>query len=376
MLARVRWLEPRGEKSGWTEARLFVGTAESPARVRPVALDASAPIASTGTAEEIVEIVAARPVAVTRGDRLVLRRLSPATTLGGGTVLDPVWRRPKIAGRRQRVDALAGTSANAAVAWLAEAGVRGLLPHDLARRWGSAFEPASEFLRREVTEGRAIALAVGRETRFVAPATLQTLATRATTLLTRRLTSDQVASGIPRAEFLQRLLPGASIDLAEAHLRALVGLGVAVADGDLLRAPGARPPQDDENSKLAEAIALAFDRAGLQPPSPGEVRQALSAKAQILEGLIVSLIRRGRLVRLSSGLVLSAKAVDQLEADLRATGWESFNVAQFKERFGLTRKWAIPLLEQLDGRRATRRVGEERRILPPRTGPPPTGGDR
>ena len=271
LLAQVRWLEPREEKAGWTDVRLFLGTAESPARVRTLSLDS--PLALRGATDnlvDIVEIVAAHPVAAARGDRLVLRRLSPATTLGGGWVLDPVWRRPRLANRRVRVEALAGTAANAASAWLAESGARGLLANDLARRWGSGLAPASEFLRREVSDGRAIALAVGRDTRFIAPATLQRLAQRATALLSRHGGSATSSTGMPRAEFLQRLLPGAAIDLGEAHLRALLGLAVVVAEDDTLRLPGPRPPQEDETSKLAEAIAQAFDRAGLSPPSPGK----------------------------------------------------------------------------------------------------------
>ena len=55
-------------------------------------------------------------------------------------------------------------------------------------------------------------------------------------------------------------------------------------------------------------------------------------------------------------------AVDRLVADLAATGWERFSVGQFKDRFGLSRKWAIPLLEHLDSRGVTRRIGDERQL--------------
>ena len=49
--------------------------------------------------------------------------------------------------------------------------------------------------------------------------------------------------------------------------------------------------------------------------------------------------------------------------ELRATGWERFSVPQFKERFGLSRKWAIPLLEHLDSIAVTRRVGDDRQLV-------------
>ena len=48
----------------------------------------------------------------------------------------------------------------------------------------------------------------------------------------------------------------------------------------------------------------------------------------------------------SSGLILAASAIEDLRRGLAAAGWHDFTVAQFKDRFGLSRKWAIPLLEQ------------------------------
>ena len=91
--------------------------------------------------------------------------------------------------------------------------------------------------------------------------------------------------------------------------------------------------------------------------------QALGAKPQILEGVIRHLVARGQLVKLPSGLILAASALAGLQQDLLATSWDRFSVADFKDRFGLTRKWAIPLLEHLDSTGATRRVGDERMLV-------------
>jgi selenocysteine-specific elongation factor len=68
-------------------------------------------------------------------------------------------------------------------------------------------------------------------------------------------------------------------------------------------------------------------------------------------------------VRLPSGLIVAATAVEALARDLAAAGWERFTVPQFKDRFGLSRKWAIPLLEHLDSTGVTRRVGDERMLV-------------
>ncbi|HEY7213331.1 MAG TPA: SelB C-terminal domain-containing protein, partial [Thermoanaerobaculia bacterium] len=100
------------------------------------------------------------------------------------------------------------------------------------------------------------------------------------------------------------------------------------------------------------------------------------AKPQIVDGVIRHLIARGHLAKLPNGLILASAALTGLRRDLLATTWERFSVADFKDRFGLTRKWAIPLLEHLDSTGATRRMGDDRMIVrkasPSSSAPPNT----
>ena len=116
-------------------------------------------------------------------------------------------------------------------------------------------------------------------------------------------------------------------------------------------------------SKLSLDILERIEAAGLDPPSPGELAAALGAKRQILEGVQRHLVDQGRLIRLPSGLILAASAVECLRRDLLATGWQELTVQQFKDRFDLSRKWAIPLLEHLDSLGVTRRVGDRRQVV-------------
>jgi selenocysteine-specific elongation factor len=74
------------------------------------------------------------------------------------------------------------------------------------------------------------------------------------------------------------------------------------------------------------------------------------------------LVKRKELLRLPSGLIFASAAIAGLVEDLRATGWNRFTIVAFKDRFGLSRKWTIPLLEHLDNVGVTRRVGEEREL--------------
>ena len=132
--------------------------------------------------------------------------------------------------------------------------------------------------------------------------------------------------------------------------------------GDLVTLPGREAELTDEESDLARAVLERFAAGGLTPPAPAEVGRELSAKPQILDGVVRYLTERGKLVRLPGGLILAASAVEGLKDDLADAGWERFTVADFKDRFGLSRKWAIPLLEHLDSTGFTRRLGDERMI--------------
>jgi selenocysteine-specific elongation factor len=127
--------------------------------------------------------------------------------------------------------------------------------------------------------------------------------------------------------------------------------------------PGRRAELSGDESRLAAQVLAAYEGAGLTPPSPGELATRLAAKQQIFDGVVRYLLQQGRLVRLPGGLLLSRGALDKLVADLRATDWVSFSVPRFKDRFELSRKWAIPLLEHLDSLGVTRRVGDDRQLI-------------
>ena len=91
----------------------------------------------------------------------------------------------------------------------------------------------------------------------------------------------------------------------------------------------------------------------------------LGTKAQILDGVTRYLMEQRKLVRLPSGLIVAAAAIEKLKEELLGGGeeWRQFTVARVKDRFDLSRKWAIPLLEHLDAVNFTRRVGDERQIV-------------
>lgn len=324
----------------------------------------------------LVEIALSAPIVAVRGDRILVRRLSPAATIGGGVVLDPWWRRKRRGDPVARRTALAASDAFALRAWAAESAERGLTAAAVAARTGTSLASASRALDALVGTGQLLPLRpasagsessrapAGEAMRYLVPEVAVALSRAAKAALAAHFAAQPLELGIPKAAAVRLLLPPAARSLAEPWLARLAAEGlIELREGEVRQSGRSVAPAADA-SPLARAILEQYTLAGLEPPSPGEVARALDAKSQIVEGLVQHLVRRKELVRLPTGLIFSAAAIARLVDDLRSTGWRRFRIAEFKERYRLSRKWTMPILEHLDNLGVTRRVGEERELRP------------
>ena len=362
LLVRCRLLPSAPEAiEGSASVRLHVMAAQRVGKLRPLEAGRLVP-----GEERVAEIRLDEPLVAVRGDRFVIRRPSPQTTLGGGEVLDPAWRRPPGRALGATLRALVADDAEAAVQWATNGREAGLAASELAPRLGVPRADAAGVLAEAAGKGRLLEAAPGR---FVAAGAVRDASRRARKLVEAHFAADRLSRGMPKAELVRRLLGVHAADLAPAYLdwagRGDANEAIAV-EGELVTLPGRAGELTDVESKLARDIVQGFENQGLTPGSPEELRRGLGAKPQVFDGVLRYLVERGRLARLPNGLVLAASALERFQADLLATGWDTFTVAEFKDRFGLTRKWAIPLLEHLDRKRLTRREGDRRRVLRPR----------
>jgi len=118
-------------------------------------------------------------------------------------------------------------------------------------------------------------------------------------------------------------------------------------------------PDVDETSALENIFAA----AGLAVPTVAEALEKSGMPAARARAVFQMLVRTKKLVRVSEDLVFHHSAMEQLRALLAGRKSERFGVAVFKEWTGVSRKYAIPLLEYLDRERVTKRIGDERVIL-------------
>ena len=306
-------------------------------------------------------------IASAPGDRFVIRRLSPVATIGGGVVLDPLapplGRRPA-AEVRGLLDRLESSSLSERLElWIEQSRENGVSEEELAPRAGVTAAEVRAALVSSRDAGRVHVLRRSPE-RYAAESVLSALVEKARREIAGYLESGSGSVGMPRRTLLSRLVPAADPPWAEAVEAALVKRGAFTTVGEEARAPG----RDDlavGDRDLSERIADVFRERGLAPPSPSEVTAIVQHRQKVVEGLLGYLVKKGTLVRLSGGWLISRHAVEDLVARLRASGKPGFDIAEFKEMFGLTRKLAIPLLEHLDGEKVTRRVGDRREIVRP-----------
>jgi selenocysteine-specific elongation factor len=344
---------------GSTPIRFHLYSSEIQGRLRP--LGGPLQPGDSGPAE----IRLAHPVAAVRGDRFVVRRPSPPATLGGGELLDPRWLRRRGKPLTAALQALAGKSEEALLLWVEEAGEAGVETENLARRLGLRSEPIAKALEALASEQKILRAPAGQGhgERWLTPAAYQRVSSRAARLLKRYFREHRLARGMPKAEAVERLLPGGAVQLADVYLDWLQAQRVLVVQGNQVNLPGRSAELTSEESRLERQILRTFEAAGLEPPAPSAVREELQAKPQIMEGVIRYLLERSKLARLSGGLVIATAAIDRVSEDLRSSDWDRFSVGDFKKRYGLTRKWAIPILEHLDSKGITRRVGDQRMVI-------------
>jgi len=135
--------------------------------------------------------------------------------------------------------------------------------------------------------------------------------------------------------------------------------------GELVHLRGRGVVMRDEEAESKKIIEQAFASAGLKVPLLKDVLAGLRIDRVRAQKIVTLLLRDKVLIKISEDLVFHRSTLQDLRhkiAALKSTE-RNIDVARFKDMTGVSRKYAIPLLEYLDRERITRRVGDERVIL-------------
>jgi selenocysteine-specific elongation factor len=301
------------------------------------------------------------------GDRFIVRQFSPVTTIGGGVVLDPLARRPlaRDTGRAAFLATLLQGKKEEMLAAMVERAPIGLAFDEIAARTGWLDGEIRGATTKVAESGRAKCVAT--EPLLLVPGKIfeevrQKIAAR----VEQFHKENSLSQGISREDLRSYLGRRVKAETFRAALEELVAQKKLELQGDLVKRAGSAITLDPEEARAKKEIEAAFATAGLAVPTVKEVLSKLPVEARRAEKILQILLREKSLVRVTPELIFHREALAHLKDRLsiyKKMKGERLSVPVFKELTGITRKYAIPLLEYLDRERVTRRAGDERVIL-------------
>jgi len=293
------------------------------------------------------------------GDRFIIRQFSPVITIGGGVVLDAAPMSRKFLPDKN-LEVFAGTDRAAKLlVRIARRSFHGVTVTDLEKESG---------WRRGVIESAIAGAVQTRQVIRVGDVLLSSgawegMKKQVVGVLDEFHRTNPLVSGINKEEL--RAQTGAGQVAFAAILQQLVQEKKLAVSGDLVSLAGRGVVMKDEEAESKKKIDEAFAAAGLKVPALNEVLGGLKIDKVRAQKIVTLLLRDKVLTKVSDELVFHRSALEELRKRVAAhkTKSATIDVATFKELTGVSRKYAIPLLEYLDRERVTKRVGDTRQIL-------------
>ena len=345
----------------------FSGATEISARLRLLGSETVEP-GQTGW----LQLRLNRPTVVAAGDRYILRQPSPSVTLGGGTILSPHPRR-----RWRRFDSQVIERLNT----LAKGEPTNILLQVLARNLflatpklieqsGLDVELAQKAIKELQEAGAIFDLQLGKSATYLSVGTWQHLNETLKTLLQQFHSQNPLRIGIQREELRNRLksktgtyreitnVADISVRFFNALLDAILPAGEIEANDSVVWLAYFKPTLTEQQQKRIEQLLALFDAKKHAPPNANETLAVLGEDEKLLDYLIDS----DQLIRIGDGILFRQETfvemVNEIQGYMRENG--SISLAQVRDLFQTSRKYAQALLEEMDSRRITRRDGDIR----------------
>jgi selenocysteine-specific elongation factor len=309
--------------------------------------------------EAFAEMHLSEPVLLIPGDRFIIRQFSPVITIGGGVMLDafPLKKMTSLA-RSEYLNELASADPGRLIkARVARRGERGLsLPQAISEtgRRESIIQAQLASLKQDI---------VRAGDHLLAASALDSLKSRIINTVQTYHQRNPLVNGIAP----ETLRESANIEprLFEFLVTALTRDKKLESTSGLLHLPGRGVVMKDDEAESRKLIEQAFASAGLKVPALKDVLAGLKIDKIRAQKIVTLLLRDKVLIKVSDELVFHHTALAGLRQQLRLQKSKApkIDVARFKYLAGVSRKYAIPLLEYLDRERVTKRVGDERVIL-------------
>ncbi len=345
-----------------TRVHFHAGTAETIAEILLYGQSVLAPGQSALGHLRLQDDVLALP-----SDRFIVRQFSPVITIGGGVILDPLARRPTLrdTGRSAFLETLEGGKREEMLAAMTERALLGLALEEIVARTGW-FEQEIRKTAQELAAAGKIKIVLAEPLILLGRKAFDAIRRKIAERVERFHKENPLSPGIAREDLRANLGRRVRAETFRAALEELAGEKKLDVQGELVKRAGSQIELQPEEAQAKGEIENAFSGAGLAVPSVKEVLAKLAVEAKRAEKLLQILLREKSLVRVSPELIFHRDALAHLKGQLAAhknAKGERISVPAFKDLTGITRKYAIPLLEYLDRERVTRRAGDERVIL-------------
>lgn len=300
-------------------------------------------------------------------DHFIVRQFSPVVTIGGGIVLDNLARRPaaKDTRRIQFLETLEKWDEHERLHAMTVRAPFGLSHEEIAARTGWTDEVIRTVAQKEEESGR-LKIVSQSPLLLVGQQSFVDLQQKITATLEAFHKANPLSGGIAREELRAKSGRRLKPEIFRAALEQLAKEQKLVLQAETVKRAGAEVTLLPEEQRARDQIETAFASAGLAVPPVKEVLAQLAVEAKRAEKLLQLLLKEKKLLRVSADLIFHVNALQEMRqkvADYKKAKSERISVPAFKELAGISRKYAIPLLEYLDRERVTRRAGDERVIL-------------
>ncbi len=314
---------------------------------------------------DVAQIYLQKPVVCWKGDRFILRRPSTNTTVGGGEVLNPVSQRRKRTKpwERKELEFLAeADSKNLVKHYVEKKGYIGIAEKDLQLLTSLFDKEFKEVIKNLSAE--LIGLKEGDSIFYFSKKAKQNLKNRIIDTLKKFHENNPFSPGLTKELLKSRISSFISDVFFNYVLEELIEEGKVVKEKEILFLKEFRQIDSEERERLKKELEERFLKEGLTPRDFEEVLLDFRENYKAVKELSQALLREGILVKVSEKLVYHKNVLEDVEK--RVVEFlkknKEMSLADFRKLFDvqISRKYMIPLVEYLDKKKVTLRVGDKR----------------
>ena len=353
-----------------SRVRFHIGAAEVLGRVRVLESSQQIAAGSGGLAQVRLEA----PVVAVHGDRFILRSYSPAETIAGGVIVDPFAGKHRGREMEHTLQLLRLLMRDERAAkfegFVRAAGDKGLRLSDLAAATGWT----NEVLARVASEAQVKGSVIEAGGMYLARENLERFSGAVVAELERYHKREPLARGMLRETLREKVFTHALPELFNGVLARLEAEAKVVSEKDIVRSSKHSVGLSERDAELSKRIEEIYLAAGVEAPSLDDAMSKANvpaAQRAQARKLLQLLLDGGKLIRIQGDMFMHARVILDLKTKLQTYASQHepdrlIDVPTFKDLAGVSRKYAIPLLEYFDREQITRRAGDKRLILNPR----------